>query len=294
MSRDVRPARRGRWQAQRRLSLEFIPLLVRALLIDLLRARPVEDGGEYLRAYLRAIVSTLRRRQVVTPNEELSREVVVRYRGRNYLVTPQTVFGYYLLPFEPATARRLARASGGIFVDVGANVGQYTIALAHRFQKVVAVEPNPIARGILHRNLELNGITNVQVEPVGVAGEAGAARLYRGDFLSTWSLTPSENESVPVTNVTLDQLLLPYDRVDLLKMDIEGSEVAVLLRSSVSLSRVHELDFETDLDRDVSVLFRALRSEGFELEVLGGWWRDRENIHATRVVNAGGTTPTTA
>lgn len=123
---------------------------------------------------------------------------------------------------------------GDLFVDVGANVGMYTMLASGVCQaKTVAVEPAPQAWKVLMPHVYLNGLdSRVEAHPVALGASAG--RLpFRGD-LGTMSRIASEKEvhgrmgqliHVPV--VTLDALL--GERVPtLIKVDVEGYESQVL------------------------------------------------------------------
>jgi FkbM family methyltransferase len=271
------------------LSLEFVPLLLRAYVLSLTSVRPESGHWEYYRSLLLAIPTSMARRHIVTPNDLLRTEVIVRFRGHRYLVTPATVFAYYLFPFEPGTAHHLLSRSGEVFVDAGANVGQYTVPLASRFSRVLAVEPNPMARSLLERNLALNAVQNVRVVPYALAATPGRLRLYRGDFLSTWSLRDNGQESVEVQAVTLRTLLEEFARVDVMKVDIEEAEREMILHSGEALGKVREMNFEIDLGEDEhrtppesQEVFDFLIALGFQVRTLRSPFRERENTLAVR------------
>ncbi len=62
---------------------------------------------------------------------------------------------------------------GGLFVDVGANIGNHSVYFARFLADcVVAVEPSPQLIPVLTRNLETNGITNALVIPRGAAARS--------------------------------------------------------------------------------------------------------------------------
>lgn len=135
-------------------------------------------------------------------------------------------------------------APGGDFVDVGANVGLYTVAAALAGSgRVLAFEPNPAARERLARNLALNGCTNAIVSPHAVAGAPGRAALHVPSSPDTaWSsLVPglfSEGPPIDVETTTLDAEVERHGLAPVcVKIDVEGAEVRVLDGMTATLVR---------------------------------------------------------
>lgn len=132
--------------------------------------------------------------------------------------------------------RRLLRP-GQVVVDVGANVGCYTLTAASHVGpsgRVIAFEPGPDAAARLQENANLNGFAQVVVVASAVADRPGTVALLVGDDSegnSLFEVVPGARcrpVEVPVT--TLDDFVaaarLPH--VDVLKIDAEGAEVKVL------------------------------------------------------------------
>ena len=134
-------------------------------------------------------------------------------------------------PEMPHLARWVSKDS--VAVDVGAHYGAWTIALAALGASVHAIEPARHALEILHRNIELNNLRNVITYPVAL-GEAetelelfmhaDASRASMGDFVG-------KTTGVEVVRVTTLDELIP-DRVDFIKIDIEGFELPALKGAS--------------------------------------------------------------
>jgi FkbM family methyltransferase len=259
---------------------KHIPLLAVAVLKSLFFVKPTDRSSGYYRAILLGVGFSLLGRALVHPGRFLPRETWVRYQNRFYLLTAEAAFGYYLHVFEPETARRLLAETGDVFIDLGANTGQYVVPLAGRFKRVIAVEPNPMAVGILRRNLEKNNISNVEIIERAVMARRGTIRLYKGEVLSTWSAFRDHGPYIDVEAITLDELLGPFDTLDLLKIDIEGAEIESLLVTG-SLRKVRTLSLAVFPD-EVPLIREKLEAEGFEIHELPDKLGAMENLSVRR------------
>jgi FkbM family methyltransferase len=118
---------------------------------------------------------------------------------------------------------------GDLFVDVGANIGSYTIlASAVCGARSVAIEPDPASLRALARNIEINGIAGaVRVVEAAASGKAGKARFSVGLDTVNHIASHSSGETREVDAICLDDLLADADPV-LIKMDVEGHEPEVV------------------------------------------------------------------
>lgn len=122
---------------------------------------------------------------------------------------------------------------GSVFVDIGANIGLMS-AIASQMVgetgKVIAVEANPKTLELLNQNLELNHCKNVEVIPDALGSEAGSALFYENWQVNRGGaslLSQGDEQGVEVRVRTLDEVL-SGQRVDLIKIDVEGFELEVL------------------------------------------------------------------
>ena len=161
--------------------------------------------------------------------------------GVKLLIDPQTEkffwTGAHELPVQTALQRLLR--PGATFWDVGAHAGFFTLLAARivgRTGNVEAFEPMPGNRRRLAIAVELNGATNVRVHDCAVSDRAGDATLYGSSASVTWSLVAESgaSDAVSVATRTLDSLAQSLPPPDVLKVDAEGSELAVL-RGGVEL-----------------------------------------------------------
>ena len=159
---------------------------------------------------------------------------------------------YFGIPFEPHEqhAVRNLVSPGDVFLDVGANIGQYSL-IASRLVgpegTVHAFEPAPATGRMLLKNVRLNGLSNVVVNRMAVSDRAGDAELLvnRESGLTSLGRT-GRGEVVGVERVpciTLDAYIEQHSigRVGFLKVDVEGYEGHVLRGAQDLLEREEDL-----------------------------------------------------
>lgn len=142
------------------------------------------------------------------------------------------VSGYLPEPGSLALVQKLLNP-GDTFVDVGANVGLFTVAAGRKVGDagcIFAFEPAPETMAALTDTLRLNGLSSIVTLHQSAAGrENGTAQLHVGRICGHSSLLPLEEkrETIDISIVALDDIL--GDRkVDLIKIDIEGWELEAL------------------------------------------------------------------
>lgn len=144
------------------------------------------------------------------------------------------------------------------FVDVGANVGAYALAVAQAFpdRQVLAVEPLPAAAAALDRGVAVNGLTNVTVLRAAVAGREGRVSLHvnplsdGGGSLVPFAAYRTGDIAVDAAEyrlrhrgfaATLDVKAVPLDalvdRRSVVKVDVEGAEAEVLRSGQRALGK---------------------------------------------------------
>jgi FkbM family methyltransferase len=139
--------------------------------------------------------------------------------------------------YEPLTTElvRAELAAGNVVLDVGANIGYYTLIFARGVGpegRVFAFEPEPGNFALLQENVAANGYRNVTLSRLAASDRAGRARLYldpvnAGDCRIYDSR--DNRPSVEIETVRLDDVFeASPERIDLIKMDIQGAEAAAL------------------------------------------------------------------
>jgi FkbM family methyltransferase len=145
---------------------------------------------------------------------------------------------------------------GDLFVDIGANVGTYTV-LASKVcgADTIAVEPDPDTARALRRNIDVNGIADkVQVVEAALGAEEGVTPFTIGRDTVNRVASGDDSDVREVPLRTLDDVL--EGRVPaIMKIDVEGYEAEVLKAASKTLSHpgLRAIITET-LDDDVNTL----------------------------------------
>jgi FkbM family methyltransferase len=183
----------------------------------------------------------------LTPREG-SREVTVAGHYRMTLDLSNAIHRQIFMGCFARGMTRWARALlpvGGAFLDVGAHVGYFSLLASHRVGpsgRVFAIEPNPRTFATLERHLTQNAVSNVHAVMCGLAGSDGVLALhlpppqldYNATMLPRAGWTRAD---VPVRR--LDECVREWkiDRIDLMKIDVEGAEPLVLAGGADALRR---------------------------------------------------------
>lgn len=167
--------------------------------------------------------------------------VTISVRGHRLIVDPRDagmgpslIFDRGYEQFETALFESCIEP-GMTVLDLGANIGYYTLVAARQCQSagtVVSFEPDPLNREILERNVALNRYSNVRVVSAAVSSESGHATIYRDSTYSSCSSLEPRNVlisagAVSVETVSLDRFWrdeLNRGRIDVMKVDIQGAE----------------------------------------------------------------------
>jgi FkbM family methyltransferase len=223
--------------------------------------------------------------------------IAPRELGGLQLVLPRGYEDFYRDGYEPEVARALADLvePGDVCADVGAHVGFFAMLMArHAGQegRVLAFEASEENVSYIKRSIELN--TNeapVELYHAAVTdGATDAIELFPGraggdmewtisrEFAEREDEAPTERTAVTVPAVALDDVFGPGDRLDVVKMDIEGGEAVALAGARRVLSDQRP-DFLVEFHREVgwpaighflAAGYRFERLDGTRLEVPSG------------------------
>jgi FkbM family methyltransferase len=127
---------------------------------------------------------------------------------------------------------------GGVFLDVGAHVGRWSLRLARKASRVIAVEANPDTAAVLKAHIELNGVTNVEVLEMAAWDSVAQLRLDDPNRqVGGGSTRVLEDDEGTVPAAPLDVMLAAEPRIDLIKLDVEGADLHALRGLAETITR---------------------------------------------------------
>jgi FkbM family methyltransferase len=139
-------------------------------------------------------------------------------------------YGHYEKEVESALSVLITKET--TFVDAGANIGYFTVLSSRLAREVYAFEPAPAVFERLSRNVALNGLGNVRALQLALSKERGKLRLFESKISPGHDSTVKRFEhdrSMVVDAVSLDEVIDPSVREVVMKVDVEGAEMDVLL-----------------------------------------------------------------
>lgn len=185
----------------------------------------------------------------------------------------------------------LTRLPAPVVLDIGANIGNHTLAFATRASQVYSFEPVPRIHALLAANVARNQLCQVQVHNLALSDCAGSATMHmvaQGNYgASSFDRRGVKSEPVTVAKDTGDALLarLGVARIDLIKIDVEAHEVYVLRGLRQTLQRdlpviVMEWNNLLTIERLVGSPELAFLQQHYWIHGLGSnfdryWWQGR-------------------
>ena len=159
---------------------------------------------------------------------------------------------------------------GDVFIDVGANIGYYTVlasGLVGAEGTVVAFEPVLETVEMLKINCNLNHSANVEIIPCAAWSDECILPIYfsKGHY-GMASMRKSEGSFISTKAMPLDSICGSYSTIKMLKIDVEGAEYQVLCGASETLKKTKYVILEWSENYDKIV--RLLRGEGFSIHNL--------------------------
>lgn len=153
--------------------------------------------------------------------------------------------------YEPETTREVERLlkPGQTVLDVGANIGYYTLVFAKAVGetgRVHAFEPVPRLRKTLEANIAANAFRNVAVERLACWSSCGEAEIFEApkrnsgkSSLFRQNAEAPQGHKIQTTTIDAYAQAKTLQKVDLIKIDVEGAELDVLEGSWETIARWH-------------------------------------------------------
>ena len=171
---------------------------------------------------------------------------------------------------------------GTTVLDVGANIGIFTLLAAKRGARVFAIEADPYNARILRRHVELNGFSGqVTVIEMAAVETPGMVQLYRNESNRGGNSLYGEGVPIGVAGKTVDSLDLPP--IDVCKIDIEGAEIPALrgmtetLRRSPNMKMLVECSDAFGKDRATELL-RLVKQAFSRISIVEGGMASAETL----------------
>ena len=141
---------------------------------------------------------------------------------------------------------------GDVVFDVGASIGWYAFKISQKVGEngtIIAIEPDPENFSYLKRNLELNKYRNIIPLNLGIWSSKRKMTLIRKKYASTLRNILIKDENIEKKNQiqidvdTIDNIMLnlELEKVDLIKMDIEGAEIEAIKGAKKTLTKLKDI-----------------------------------------------------
>jgi FkbM family methyltransferase len=169
----------------------------------------------------------------------------------------------------------------GVFFDLGAHIGQYTLVASPLSRAVHSFEPLPKTFELLASNIQANNLVNVTANQCAVSDASGEVRIYEGDpstmdRSSLKSPSQTSGRSFVVPSISLDDYVARHGIFpSLIKIDVEGAEIPALRGAANLLREKHptlivEVDIvnQTRFGHTTDNLLSEIRGFGYSLSPL--------------------------
>ncbi len=249
------------------------------------------SGSYYTRLFYNS-VGAWRLRQILLPllrkhGKQFGTQVIDSRHGFKINANLEDWLGQYVYitgEYEPPTTQLIKRLlpKNGVFLDIGANVGYFSLlacSIVGKGGQVIAFEPIPIARKHLHNNIDLNNGFSIIIENKAVSNNNGLVEIYEGpdSHKGISSIRPISNakQKINVETIRIDDYLSDYDRLDIVKIDVEGAEALVIegMKNTITKLRPHIIleatdEFLQSFDSSTTSLSKSIMELGYEMFII--------------------------
>jgi len=176
------------------------------------------------------------------------------------------------LGHEKQVREAIEKINGEVFIDIGANVGFYSILFSKNFRKVYAIEPETHNYTHLIRNTR--DIKNIKCIKIAISDFNGELPFYLTEYCGSHSLLKTNEaiKEIKVKSMTLEKFfnVEGIKCADLIKVDVEGAEFEVLKGALKVMNKIKRWVIELhDRNRKLE-LENLLRKYGYDTMWING------------------------
>lgn len=206
----------------------------------------------------------------------------VRVRDFDMYITPRYQYHYVQNKYEPFSSEIVLNylKQNSVFIDIGAHFGYYSL-LASRISgvKIIAVEPVPTTYKILSKNIKMNNVKGSihncaisdrnKTKLLNITEASDSVGFYQHPMTKT-------KKTSLVRCLTVDTLLKDQKKVNFIKIDVEGHEMAVLRGMKTVLKKNANLYLLIEFCPQLQInaghkpvdIFEELEGLGFEIYIV--------------------------
>ena len=202
------------------------------------------------------------------------------YGNGKFYVRAYTDDIWHVLPWRESEIFNVIKQTlkkGDIFVDAGANIGVYSVlasAMVGKDGKVCSIEMIPNTANRLREHGQINNCQNINIIEKALSDKKDdivRAYIPKNRFgMASIEVQhdDKDTELIEVKTDTLDDILNRYEKIDLMKMDLEGAELKALYGATDVIAKTKNIIFETHTQ--MNEIVELLEKMGFKIQALSG------------------------
>ncbi|KFM22220.1 putative RNA methylase ral function prediction only protein [Marine Group I thaumarchaeote SCGC AAA799-B03] len=188
--------------------------------------------------------------------------MILKNKDRQYLLRTTGDYWPYAEVIIADIYSKFDLRSDDIVLDLGANIGLFTVKISNKVKKVISIEPEPENFSILKKNVDMNGLTNVVLVNQALSDKKKVVKIENIGVESKISNLGNEIQADTLDNILSEKNI---SNPTIIKMDIEGEEKAVF-ESTKILKSVREIIVEVHGDENRESVLKILKKNGFNIE----------------------------